>query len=248
MPQAGVAVGAWVASSLATVGASTAVATTVGAIAAGAVTGAITGAVIGGVAALATGKDFFEGALKGAAFGAITGGLWNAGSMALSSFTGGAIGQTGAQILGGAAPGAAAGAAQKATGGTAAEYQAAQNVTEASGLLDVGGQNLAPKPTIATTPPPVKPPLDLGKAAIVAGVGQGLSTGVATVGSSMIQEKAMKEAQEQKKKDEEAAFRRNVAGDFERRIVNIRLPDSWKKYTQAYEQYGTQKGLLNLGV
>jgi len=218
MPQAaGVAVVGWMTAA----GATAATAAAVGAIAAAAVTGAIVGAVIGAATAVMTGGDIFKGALKGALIGGISGGvLKGAGiltgiSPAGSAFTNAAAGAS--------APTASAAVAPQVVSG--AENTMAGNLVEGGAVPGIQ----APSPTgiLAGTPPPVAEVASTSKDSILAGAAEGLGTGVALVGQSLLDSDADKEVAEFAAQQEQQKISQNVPGKFESKTANITPPNWW---------------------
>jgi len=208
---AGVAVAGWFGSAAA------------GAIASAAVTGAIVGSVIGAATAVMTGGDIFQGALKGALIGGISGGVLKGVSIAAGWST----------------PGAAMTEAAGATAPTATAPTVAANVPQAQ-LLNAEGAgaalnapNLIPAgqtPTgilAGTTPPPVAEVASTSKDSILAGAAEGLGTGVALVGQSLLDSDADKEVAEFAAQQRQQEISQNVPGKFESQTANITPPNWW---------------------
>jgi len=230
---AGAAVGGWLAAATGSA--------VVGAIGAAVVEGAIVGAVIGAGTAAVTGEDILQGALKGAAVGGIASGVLSAGSMALSWASGGSIGTSAAGQLAAKGIDAATGAkiATDASAKTPGLLQTADSAAN-PGIFAPGTAPEVGKKAVEETAKKggMFSGLSDSQAKVAAGVGEGLSMGLATVGGSMIQGKQAEEAARAQAKEEEARVNRNLPGEFEQRIVNITLPEHWKKYEDPLSKMG----------
>jgi len=198
----------------------------VAAVAGAMVTGAITGAIIGAGVALVTGQNPLKSALKGAMIGAVTAGLVKgigiaaSGTTTTAANTGKAIAESGAE-----ATNTLADASANITGeGLSTAANASKTVVpESQGLLSKvgdfvsgsGGKTLTDAQTIA-------------RSNVHAGIGQGLMTGVANYGTSMMESNEAKELEEWKEKQIE--LNRIGADDlpsFKADTINLKLPDRW---------------------
>ena len=215
MPQAaGIAVAGWLGSA------------TAGAIVSAAVTGAIAGAVIGAATAVMTGGDIFQGALKGAAIGGITGGILKGTSLAAGWSTPG-------QAFVDAAGGTQAGAQVSAQTGQVG-VQVAEQVGPGSMEAYTSPVQNQPAPGIlsggAPTPPPVAEAASSSRDSILAGAAEGLGTGVALVGQSLLDSDADKEIAEFQAQQEAQVRSQNVPGEFESKTANITPPNWWDRH------------------
>jgi len=195
---------------------------TAGAIASAAVTGAIVGSVIGAATAVMTGGDIFQGALKGALIGGISGGVLKGVSIAAGWSTPGA-----------AMTEAAGGAAPAATAPTvAANVPQAQLLNAEGAGAALNAPNLipagqAPGGILAGTQPPVAEVASTSKDSILAGAAEGLGTGVALVGQSLLDSDADKEVAEFAAQQRQQEISQNVPGKFESQTANITPPNWW---------------------
>jgi len=223
---AGVAVTAWIGGGAATttlLGATAAVAGTM-------VTGAITGAIIGAGVALVTGENPLKAALKGALIGGITAGVLKGVSLAVSSATttaaeaGATAAETGAE-----ATNTLADASANLTGLDAAANTANVSQTlvpESKGLLSkswdfLTGSGGGEAKALTNTE-------ILARSNVQSGIGQGLMTGVANYGTSMMASNEAKELEEWKEKQIELnRIHGSDLPDFKADTVALKLPDRW---------------------
>ena len=220
----------------------------VGAVSGAVAAGAVTGAAIGAATAIVTGGDIFEGALKGAALGGITGGILSLGSMAVSGITQGAYGANAAtqvsNLKTGVSQFASAGSAAPPTTpgvqpGASAKISSmtGPGQTTAKDLMGAAGKEVvkeAPKGILQRIPNEV-----------LAGGAEGLMAGVGQVGAAAMAAGSQEDLAAQQRKDEEDRIARNQPGDFNARFVNLTLPETWKRYADAEQQFMKTTGLLN---
>jgi len=237
---AGAAVTAWIGGGAVT----TAVlgggfAAAAGAVTTAAVTGAITGAIIGAGVALVTGENPLKAALKGALIGGVTAGLVKGVGLAVSSATttaaetGATAAETGAETTNTLADASANITGLDAAANTA---NASQALVPEQGLLSkswdfLTGSGGGKAKALTNTE-------ILAKSNVQAGIGQGLMTGVANYGTSMMASNEAKELEEWKEKQIELnRIHGSDLPDFKADTVALKLPDRWNSNL-------TRKGLL----
>jgi len=213
--------------------AGSAAAVTATAVASAVVYGAIAGAVIGAATALASGGDLgdvLKGGLKGALIGGVTGGVISGAGIAAGVFTP-------AQV-------------SAFTGATAATPVAAAAPTTAAPTVI----SAAPAAAGAVAPPPPPPPppaaeMSMGKALLISGGIQGLSSGIGAVGAAKMEGSAAEELANKKAEEDRAKIAANVPGEFKARVANVE-GDWWNKHLGEIKRYerpltGYSEGLLS---
>lgn len=226
-------------------GASAAVGALAGAIAVGVVTGAVMGAAM----AVITGQNILEGALKGALIGGISGGVMSGLGMAAgfssstSQLASMGLSPTGAAL----SPAAGVGSGVGSTIGASGEAIASPMVQGGTGAIDVataspafmqaGGVSnvvtgaeagLLPKTQSAERGFFDKLLFD-NSGNLNAGAGKVLSSGVEGAAKALLTDDDKPESQSEYIRQVQAM---NVAGDFQSRTANIKIPDSWKQYNK----------------
>ncbi len=205
------------------------------------VTGIVYGAVIGAATAVITGEDIFEGALKGAAFGGISGGIVGAlGSAGAAGASGSASVITGPEA--GLVPralesglGAAAGTTANITIPEAnALYEAAPpgyspaSVSSGSGA-GAGGSLTENLPSAERSF--MDKLLFTKEGSLTDSAGKMISSGVEGAAKSMLSEEPESQSEYLEK-----IQNLNVAGDFQARTANIKIPDFWARYNPGVSQ------------
>lgn len=207
---------------------------TVGAIAGAVVTGAIAGAVVGAATAAMFGGNVLKGALKGAAIGGVTAGVLSAGSMALNSLSGGAIGSSAeSQML---KLGATQSEIDKALGKTTAEAGTTlgQNTLGSTQQEGVLGSSFSKSIDAAEEAGKQKTSQGMseGTAKILSGVGQGMATGAGDYlgkkESAAATVEGAKQLEEFKQQNAAANKATNMPGTFAAQTANITVPDWWE--------------------
>lgn len=201
-----------------------AIGATAGAVAGAVVAGAVTGAVVGAATAAITGGDILKGALLGAAVGGISGGIFEFATGGVAAKVAGAAGTTGASTASVASP------------------TAETVVTNATGTGVPAPAAGTTAPAAATTTAPAAG-MSPETSRIIAGVGQGVGEGLLKVGGQLL-EPTLEEESEARINEFAQRKSMNQIGEWEKRITNIQLPDSWRDLINKYSQPLQSKGLL----
>lgn len=232
-------------------GASAATASLATAVATKAVVGAVIGAAIGGGAAALTGGDIGKGALMGALGGAVSGGV--AGYVQGTSAGAGASGAAAGPALDGSGAAIDAAMGEHGYAYSAADLPPISETAPKTGLLSsAGGAAPQAAPPAAGTVPAAGSSMSPEKAQIYAGIGKGLFEGVGKVGAAMIEGKSEEKRFERELEAERERIARNQPGTWERRVLNISVPQRWENAFASLTKYSAplyeNKGLLNTEV
>ena len=207
------------------------------------INGAIVGCVIGAASAAISGQSILRGALKGAAIGGVTAGIARGIQISASA-------QTVAKVP--SATAASEGVTAATETPTAALAGSQTDKALLPGNLGTTSQNIANVPTStmsAASTPTAKSGLlsgvSDGAAKIYAGVGEGLFSGLGTVGAQMIKSESDKEIAEYKAKMSES-----IPSKFEAQTVNVTPPSNWSSQnwwdkhlnTSSYNKNGLLSG------
>lgn len=222
----------------------------VGALAGAVAVGVVSGAVIGAATAALTGGNILDGALKGAVVGGITAGVFSGLGMATgfssagSQLTGMGLSPTGTALTPtagvSAAPGAVTGMATPTTTLTGPEA----GLMQGTGSIPTSGVPVTPgisTTTAAQSVPTGNVPVPAKRGffdrmlfdkegSLSTGAGKVISGGVEGIAKGLATDTPEPESQSEYLASVQA---RNVAGDFQARTANIKIPAYWQRYNKA---------------
>lgn len=230
----GAPVAVWAGGVATAAGASLATAGAVAAIAANIAVGVVTGALIGAATAAISGQDIFKGALKGAVIGGISAGVMSGLGMA----TGLSSAQSQLAKFG-----------LEQTAGTGAVVESASVASVASPSASVtpsvsgaGAEGFAISPNVT---PPAGASFSDSTAKVLAGVGEGAASAYGQIEAGEAEAESSKELAEFEAEQARINKASNIAGEFQERVANIKVPDWWSKYLNAEQT--EQPGILAEG-